>query len=214
MLPLYPDLANSAACRPPCGATPGTPARTSGTGIRSRTPRAAYAARSCWPGAVIMTPISNARGICQASVRQRRSTTSAAPINSVNDTYRLPCVSQPSTGTAPQSRAIWADRCPPVVAPVLDPLGLVLHVDAVHVVVHRGVRAGGHIEIAVALGQQRVERDHRVGGHDLGPRGVELCHVLLGHRAPLIADLLGLDAGGLDRVGRHPDGMRPPSGPG
>ena len=93
------------------------------------------------------------------------------------------------------------DRCPPVVAPVLDPLGLVLHVDAVHVVVHRGVRAGGHIEIAVALGQQRVERDHRVGGHDLGPRGVELRHVLLGHRAPLIADLLGLDAGGLDRVG-------------
>ena len=59
-------------------------------------------------GAVIMTPISNARGICQASVRQRRSTTSAAPISSVNDTYRLPCVSHPSTGTAPQSRANWA----------------------------------------------------------------------------------------------------------
>ena len=93
------------------------------------------------------------------------------------------------------------DGLPPLAAPVFDPRGLVCHIIAVHVVIHRHVRLIHRVEIAEALRQQRVDGGDGIGLDDLPPGAIEPGHVLLCDRPPAVAYLLRLDAGRLHRVG-------------
>ena len=96
-------------------------------------------------------------------------------------------------------------RIAPIVVIQVDPRIVVLHVIVVHVVVHRHVWQVGHVEIAEAFGEKRVERDNRICDNDFKPGLVEVCHVVFGDGAPLVADFLRLDAGGFHRVGVLPE---------
>ena len=87
----------------------------------------------------------------------------------------------------------------------MDPRIVVLHVIVVHVVVHRHVWQVGHVEIAEAFGEKRVECDNRICDNDFKPGLVEVFHVVFGDGAPLVADFLRLDAGGFHRVGVLPE---------
>ena len=82
----------------------------------------------------------------------------------------------------------------------LNPCGVLLHVVAGHVVVHRHVWLVGHIEVAETLGQQRIQCDNRIVLDDFEPCLIEIGHVLGRHRAPLVADFLGLNTRGFHRV--------------
>ena len=93
------------------------------------------------------------------------------------------------------------DVLTPVMVVILDPCGVFLHVIAGHVIIHRYVRLIVHIEVSEAFGQQRIQRDDWIVLDDFEPCLVEIGHILGRHRAPLVADLLGLNTGGFHRVG-------------
>ena len=89
----------------------------------------------------------------------------------------------------------------PLMVVQVNPVVIFLHIIVVHVIVHRHVWQVGHIEVAEAFGEEGVQRNHRIRLDDFQPRLVEVLHVLFGDGAPLVAHLLGLDAGGFHRVG-------------